>query len=515
MKLFTLLIALSFGYQSTSAIDLDSLLFKSVGGEEGLKTVSTMISFRATGEVTMNGLKGRFVQIVVPPNKIYYELNFPQFSIKQGYDGEVGWQTDLNGRVSRISGFEEAELTKTLYTETYSHVVPGRLAGRAAYVKDSVIDGVAYPLVEFYPQNKDTLRVLYDAVTGERVMQLSKLDNITTIISFDETVVVQNVPIPFRQSSVAIGVPLVIDWVIDTAQFNVPVDGAIFVQPGSSHMAFPEGVDSVQIPFTYENGHIYLTATINGKKRVRLILDSGASATIFNSEVVGAMELPVVGTMPARGVGGFVEVKLVKSDSVAIGEITLFDQIGGLMDLTGLNVARNDSLPFGGVVGYDFLSQFPTSIDPLREVVTVYDPEHFVAPQNGYAIPFDLTMQVPTVEASVNGISGRFLIDLGNAMGLILHGPFVEANKLDTLPRIEVGAGRKIGGIGGDVESRMVRIGELRVGEFKLHEIPAVVSAGTSGISGSVVVDGNIGNGILRSYKVVFDYRHQILYLLP
>ncbi len=515
MKLLTLLATFFFGCQSVLSMDLDSLLIKSVGGEEGLRTVSTMTSFRATGEVTMNGLKGRFVQVVVPPDRIYYELTFPQFSIKQGYDGMTGWQTDLNGRVSRISGFEEAELIKTLYTETYSHVVPGRMAGSAAYVKDSVIDGVAYPLVEFYPQNKDTLRVLYNAETGERVMQISKLDNIKTIISFDETVVVQSVPIPFRQSSVAIGVPLAIDWVIDSAQFNVPVDGAIFAQPGSAHRSLPVGIDSVMIPFTYENGHIYVTATINGKKRVRLILDSGASATIFNSEVVGAMELPEVGTMPARGVGGFVEVKLVKSDSVAIGDITLFDQIGGLMDLTGLNVVRNDSLPFGGVVGYDFLSQFPTTIDPLREVVTVYDPEHFVAPQNGYAIPFDLTMQVPTVEASVNGIHGRFLIDLGNAMGLILHGPFVEKNKLDTLPRIEVGEGRRIGGIGGDVESRMVRIAELRVGEFKLKEIPAVISAGTSGISGSVVVDGNIGNGILRSYKVVFDYRHQVLYLLP
>ncbi len=515
MKSLLSLIVLLLSGVCASALDVDSLLLKSVGGEAGYRTVSTMISFRATGEVTMNGLKGRFLQVVVPPDRIYYELNFPQFSIRQGYDGVTGWQTDLNGRVSRISGFEEAELIKTLYTETYSHVVPERMAGSTAYVKDSVIDGVAYPLVEFYPLNKDTLRVLYDAVTGERVMQISKLDNIKTIISFDETVVVQNVPIPFRQSSVAIGMPLVIDWVIDTAQFNVPVDGAIFAQPASAHMALPTGVDSVTIPFAYENGHIYVTATINGKKRVRLILDSGASATIFNSATVGEMELPAVGTMPARGVGGFVEVKLVQSDSVAIGDITLFDQIGGLMDLSGLNVVRNDSLPFGGIVGYDFLSQFPTSIDPLREVVTVYDPEHFVAPERGYAIPFDLTMQVPTVEASVNGIPGRFLIDLGNAMGVILHGPFVEANRLDTLPRIEVGEGRKIGGIGGDVESRMVRIGELRVGEFRLQDIPAVISAGTSGMSGSVVVDGNIGNGVLRSYKVVFDYRHQVLYLLP
>ena len=81
-------------------------------------TIQTMTSFRATGEIVLNGQRGTFFEIVAPPNRIYYSLTFPDFNITQGYDGQDGWQSDLNGRISRISGFEMEALIQSLYLET-------------------------------------------------------------------------------------------------------------------------------------------------------------------------------------------------------------------------------------------------------------------------------------------------------------------------------------------------------------------------------------------------------------
>ncbi|MBK7143182.1 MAG: clan AA aspartic protease [bacterium] len=516
MKLLTaVIILLSLLVSSGFCFDLDSLLALSVGGPDGLRTVQTMSSFKATGEIILNGQRGRFIELVAPPNRIYYSLIFPQFGITQGYDGQEAWQSDLNGRVSKISGFEKKELLKTLYLESYSHLVPGRMPGTATYLKDTVADGVTYHLVEYYPFMQDTLRVLYEQGSGYRSVQVSYMDNICTMMSLGSYEIVQSVPLAMRQISVAIGVPLTMEMVVDTALFNEPIDLSVFSPPGLTELTLPGGVDSILIPFVLENGHIYVQGTINGKKRVRLILDSGASATIFNSPVVAEMELQVVGSMPARGVAGYVETKLVRSDSLTVGEITLYGQIGGMADLSVLRVSQSDTIPFGGIIGYDFLSRFPIQIDYQRNQLVVYDPSRFVAPSGGHIIPFNLTMQVPTVDIVLAGAKGRFLIDLGNALGLILHNEFAQRNKLDTLPRLGSQDRGKLGGIGGGVGGEWVVVPELRVGSLTLSEIPAILSASSAGITGSYEIEGNIGNELLRSYKVVFDYQHQMLYLLP
>ncbi len=159
----------------------------------------------------------------------------------------------------------------------------------------------------------------------------------------------------------------------------------------------------VTVPFSYRNGHIYVVATVNGVKKGLFILDSGCSATIFHDEFVKGMNLLPAGSMPAKGVGGYESVALLRSDSIQIGPVTLFRQIGGSSDLSG--IGKGDTIPFGGILGYDFLSRFPILIDYHGETLTLFDPAQFSPPEGGTEVPFTLTMQVPTVKASLFGIA--------------------------------------------------------------------------------------------------------------
>jgi hypothetical protein len=141
------------------------------------------------------------------------------------------------------------------------------------------------------------------------------------------------------------------------------------------------------------------------------------------------MHLPVVGSLRRRNsrlhnVGG-------RTDSLTVGDLVLLGQVGGVMDLSGLGLgSRDGDLPFGGLLGYDFISRFPILVDYSAGTLTVYAPESYAQPDGGSPVPFEFTMQVPTVQAELDGLPGRFLVDLGNPMGVIVHRDFSRKNNL-------------------------------------------------------------------------------------
>ena len=500
-----------------TGFDVDSLLLRSVGGLHGYQTISSMTSFRAVGRIDLNGLIGRFEEVVVPPNQLYFRLTFPDFSLTQAYDGREAWQEDINERVSVLSGFELRELIRSTYFETFSHVLPGRLAGAYQYWGDTTVQGEDLKMVLFFPLLSDTTIVGFDAATGLRRITISKMDDLETVATNEQYQLVDGVPISFEQRAVANGAPLNMLMQVDSAAFNQPVDRSIFTRPDKQEQGdvFPSEHPSIEIPFTYVDGHIFLVATINGRKRVRLILDSGASATLFHEKTIAGMDLPVVGTMPARGVAGFEKVALVRTDSISLGPLSLYGQIGGSADLSVITANVEDSLPFGGAIGYDFLSRYPIMIDYARSVLVVYDPDRFEPPTTGVTIPFDLTMQVPTVEADLGGAKGKFLVDMGNALGLIVHEQFAAEHKLEERLKAAESSDRMIGGVGGGTRGRTLIAPEFTVGSLTLKDIPVIVAEGSQGITGSHEIDGNIGAEVFRTYRVVFDYQRHQLHLLP
>ncbi len=247
-------------------------------------------------------------------------------------------------------------------------------------------------------------------------------------------------------------------------------------------------------------------AIVNGKKKACFILDSGASANLFHKPAMAGLDLPIVGSLPAKGIGGFEQVSMVQTDSVSIGDLTLYGQISGSVDLGKVSRATPDSTPFGGLLGYDFLSRFPVMVDYANRILTVYDPECFEPPEGGDEIPFHLTMQVPTIKAELVGIPGSFLVDLGNALGLIVHGSFVQANRLEEkLDDVRV-ISRPMGGIGGRITGKSAYAASFGFGDVRIHSLRVLLTEPSDGIVGSEELAGNIGNLVLEQFRVLFDY---------
>ncbi len=492
----------------TQDFNLDSLLIKSIGGQAALKTYSNMKYYTAAGRVDMYGQKGTIVEHVMPPDKIYLAMKFDAYSVAQGYDGKIAWQTDLNGKATEMSGFEAREMLKTVYFETASFVVPGRLPGDKKYEGIVVHSDTAYHQVAFIPIGTDTIRMLYDTAFGLPRIKHSNLDNTHTITSNSDFRTVDGALIPFHSKLWGLETPILMEFWLDSVSFNVPFDSSIFAEPPSSSpdFQFPSDSAQVTVPFDYRYGHIYVTASVNGRKKGKFILDSGCSASVFDSSFIEGLNLPSAGTIPAKGVGGFESFELLRTDSMRIGPITTYRQIVGSSDLS--SIGRGDTLPFGGIIGYDFLSRFPILIDYANERITIFNPANFVPPEGGKTIPFTLTMQVPTVHARLLDVDGEFIVDLGNAYGLLVHSGFAARNDLANRLAADSANSGALHGVGGELLGVRATLSRFDLDSLVMDSLPILLSKSTEGMTGSEAIAGNIGNEILQRYRVLFDYQH-------
>jgi hypothetical protein len=70
-------------------------------------------------------------------------------------------------------------------------------------------------------------------------------------------------------------------------------------------------------------------------------------------------------------------------------------------------------------------------------------------------------------------------------------------------------------GVGGAVKSHVVRARSMRLGSVTLGDVVAGLSTSRGGTFSDANFEGNVGNGVLKRFRVTFDYAHQRIYLAP
>lgn len=501
---------------STNAIDLDSLLIESVGGPTAVDSIRAMRSFQITGTATLNALEGTFTEVFAAPDNFYLEMNFGPFSVAQAYNGSTARQRDHTGGISTLTGYERNGLLNTIYLESFAFLFDDRLPGEAEYL--GLLegpDGGTYHGIRFIVDKVDTMTAYLDTVDALRRFLETKIDNDEVLTTLSDYRDVHGVMMPFLSKSEAPAIPMTSEIRIEWFNPGVVVTPQLFALVDTREaFRLPGDVDSMVIPIEYVDGHIRIVASVNGGTRAYFILDTGSSATILNRSFADALGMQEAGELQARGMGGYESVTLYSTDSVNIGGLVLFDLVVGSLDLSAL-AGGTDSLPFGGIIGYDFMSRFPMLLDYQMQTVTVYSPSDFVPDTGGIARDIRLTLLAPTVEATVEGIPGDFIIDLGNSLGLILHRNFVDQNDLDTLLGELLPAAKLIGGIGGGVGGHVGVVDSLRMGDIRIDSLQVLLPDTAGGLAGSEELAGNIGNRVLENFRLLFDYAGGRLVFYP
>jgi PDZ domain len=166
---------------------------------------------------------------------------------------------------------------------------------------------------------------------------------------------------------------------------------------------------------------------------------------------------------------------------------------------------RAEGVPLAGIIGHELFKRFVVTIDYGHRRLSLTLPSAFSYTGRGTPVPVTFNGAMPQVEGEVDSVRGRFDLDTGSRAGLTLLRPFGEAHGL--AERYRPGYEAVTGwGIGGPSRARVIRVGELRLGDVSIAGVIGELSTQAKGAFTDPHAAGMVGGGVLKRFNVTFDY---------
>lgn len=271
-----------------------------------------------------------------------------------------------------------------------------------------------------------------------------------------------------------------------------------------------------EIPFTVSDNHVVIDVNINGTGPHTFIFDTGAGGTVIDTDLAGRLGLESVGKVHTMGASGLEEREMLGAATLGIGDVSLDIPGAVSIPLSGLGKGTKGGAK-EGVIGYHLLSRYVVTVDYERKVMVLEEPGSFTPPEGGTTVPLQIGMGIPTLETSIvtgdgRELSGTFHVDLGSRFSLTLTKAFTDEHGIlnRSKPTLKL-FGR---GVHGSFENDIGRVRSVRMGELQVLEPVTLFTSATEGALASHGLAGNIGAGILRRFRLTFDYPNSRMILV-
>jgi hypothetical protein len=431
-----------------------------------------------------------------------------------GYDGKIPWQQDISGSYTPQQGGDR---------------IPVAISAAYRYANLWWRDdrgGAAISLVGREPLDRGALDHLKVTPKGGKAFDAwfdSETHLLTKVAEDQEFLhVIENYSDYRREGALTLAHKISVDPGVgaDGITTSMLTDVSIGpAQPLSSYAcptSPPIGADiqggaaSTRVPFRLLNNHVYVQATVNGKGPYTFIVDTGGH-TLLSSRIVSEVGLKRIGQSVESGAGeGHSTIGFVHFDEIALGAVRLRDQNGLAAEIYDKTI---EGIAVDGMVGFELIRRMVTTIDYEHGIITFTDPARFRPSKgSGVAVPFVFYDHLPDVTGSIGDLPASFDIDTGSRSEIDITTPFVAAHGLRA--HFAKGTSAVTGwGVGGPTRDYVVRLPSLKLGTVQVEHIAAGLSNAKGGSISNSNYDGNIGGGLLKRFKVTFDYAHQVMYL--
>jgi hypothetical protein len=257
---------------------------------------------------------------------------------------------------------------------------------------------------------------------------------------------------------------------------------------------------------------VMIKARINGKGPFLFYLDSGGH-DILSPRLARELGLKIAGNGRSGGAGETtVKTSYAKVASIDVGGAVLKNQTVVILETSPPEIVGEQ---IGGVLGVEFFERFVTTLDYQLNSVTFEDPHLFSSAQRklaGTPVKFKMYEHMPQVAGRFEELPALYNIDTGSGQFVDMTRPFVE--RTDLRSRYPTAVTIVSGfGTGGASHSTIVRAKSLALGDAAIARVPANLSTAQRGAFSDPAYSGNVGNGILRNFRVTFDYPHETMYL--
>jgi hypothetical protein len=246
-------------------------------------------------------------------------------------------------------------------------------------------------------------------------------------------------------------------------------------------------------------GGLIFQMKVNGQGPFSTVFDTGA-VNVISTGFAKQLGLMVEEKSTDFGaIGGAIKVRTAHVDALTIGDLVVKDQLFYVLDIP------SDAGTPQMLVGWELMQRFAVRMD--------FKGQTFQYAGHGDSLPLLMHKDGNgiDVEAKVDGIPGRFLLDSGNQTGLFLSAGFVKDHHL-----VEVLGARYRGyngrGFGGpSPEVWFVRLHTFELGQLKMKGPIARLQTANDGFNENLA--GNIGQDILNRFIVIVDCIHAVMYL--
>ena len=287
----------------------------------------------------------------------------------------------------------------------------------------------------------------------------------------------------------------------------------------SSKLVFPKDRAFVEIPFQDQGNHIVIDVSINSSAPVKAVVDTGSQGAVLqDSSIAEALKLRPSREIEIRGVGGGgagSKAYVVDNVTFKIGELELSGD-----ELVVPPAMRAPSTGFGHAmaIGRSLFESCVVEIDWEQLKLRFYDPKSYRYEGKGTVLPLTFDQGGRPYTSASALISG----DKSVALKLVVDTGGVHTLSLETGtdPGIKApeGAQKLLLGRGGsgDIMGYVGKIKSFTLGGYTLNDVVTTFPDDSLGMSkGSFGRQGNIGGGLLRRFKIIFDYAHKRMILEP
>lgn len=284
---------------------------------------------------------------------------------------------------------------------------------------------------------------------------------------------------------------------------------------------FEGGRKQQTIGFRMVKNLIVIPILINGKGPFNFLLDTGIGVCLItNPSLIDSLQLKDLRKMKITGFGQGEEL----SASVASGmRLQLGKAVARSMNVIILNqdlleLSETLGLPIHGLLGYDFFDSFIVEIRYAAQRLVIRQHSSGYVPEKSTAIPITIEDRKPYIigDVELDGTLFRALkliIDTGAGHAVSLES---YKGKPFKVPELNIEANLGVGLLG-PIHGHIGRIQRITIGEYQLEHVVASFPEFQEVIKRSDFPDrdGNLGNPVLKKFRVTFDYSKKLIYLRP
>lgn len=270
---------------------------------------------------------------------------------------------------------------------------------------------------------------------------------------------------------------------------------------------FAQNTLYTSIPFVLEKNCIYFYATINKSEEIKFLLDTGANTSVVNELSKDKIVLEINGESENTGSNGTNTAHVSSNNLLAIGEIN--------KDSFPFIIIPFGTTQFDAIIGTDFMKEYLLEIDFSQKEIRFWNNKSTLDLKEYNKMKLYFIDDYPAIKASFyignKKKKGYFGLDSGADDNLTFAAPFSKKRDLKNKLQI-VGKAIAQGSDGSQYEMPIVKIEKLLFSEDTLINIPASLSQSTEGIDATKKMAGFFGNGVLKRFDTIIDFKNHIIY---